>query len=33
MSENQTDEALEYLSQVAISTEKLMLEVIYIKLI
>lgn len=26
MSENQTDEALEYLSQVAISTEKLMLE-------
>ena len=32
MSENQTDEALEYLSQVAISTEKLMLEG-YIKLI
>ena len=30
MSENQTDEALEYLSQVAISTEKLMLEVDYI---
>ena len=26
MSENQTDEALEYLDQVAISTEKLMLE-------
>ena len=26
MSENQTDGALEYLSQVAISTEKLMLE-------
>ena len=33
MSENQTDEALEYLSQVAISTEKLMLEVYIDKLI